>query len=132
MIRDEHGNAYPAPGPFYSLDEIRREHRRRGGYYFEADTGRFFRARYAPEVYAGCMFVDSVRAPGMPREYRVKIIGSGRSINTVAEGFETLGAAREAAVRICYDAGIVHPAKVNRDTPPAKWGSIERKDESDD
>ena len=31
MIRDEYGNAYPAPGPFWNLDQLRREHRDRGG-----------------------------------------------------------------------------------------------------
>ena len=123
MIRDEYGHTYPAPGPFRDLDHIRREHRHRGGYYFEADTGRFFRARYAPEVYAGCMFVDSVRGPGMPREYRVKIIGTGRSVNTVAEGFATLEAARNHARKVCEAAGV-NPS----DLGPwdfHEWGSVE-------
>lgn len=124
MIRDEYGNTYPAPGPFWNLDEIKREHRSRGGYYFEADTGRFFRARYAPEVYAGCMFVDSVRGPGMPREYRVKIIGTGRSVNTVAEGFATLAAARAAAVKICEAAGVAG-ADVDQGRIAHEWGSVE-------
>lgn len=124
MIRDEYGNAYPAPGPFRDLDHIRREHRDRGGYYFDTDTSRLFRARYAPEVYAGCMFVDSVRGPGMEREYRVKIIGTGRSVNTVADGFATLAAARAAAVKVCKDAGV-EPS----DLGPwdfHQWGSVDQ------
>ena len=124
MIRDEYGNTYPAPGPGWKLAERKREHRSRGGYYFEADTGRFFRARYAPEVYAGCMFVDSVRGPGMQREYRVKIIGTGRSVNTVADGFATLAAARAAADQICEDAGLCGP-DVDQDRIAHEWGSVE-------
>lgn len=125
MIRDEYGNAYPAPGPFWNLDQIRREHRDRGGYYFDTDTARFFRARYAPEVYAGCMFVDSVRGPGMEREYRVKIIGTGRSVNTVADGFATLAAARAAAIKVCEGAGVIF-ADVDRDGDPSTWGSVDQ------
>ena len=128
MIRDEHGNTYAAPGPFWNLDQIKREHRDRGGYYFETDTNRFFRARYAPEVYAGCMFIDSVRGPGMPREYRVKIIGTGRSVNTVAEGFATLRAARDHAVALCDAAGITPHDVANGLGPWAQreWGSVEQ------
>ena len=121
MITDEHGNTYQAPGPFRDLDHIRREHRDRGGHYFDTDTNRFFRARYAPEVYAGCMFVDSVRGPGMPREYRVKIIGTGRAINTVKDGFTTLAAARAWAVRVADLAGVL-PS----DSGAHDWGSVNR------
>lgn len=125
MIRDEYGHTYQLPGPFYSLDDIRREHRERGGYYFETDTARFFRARYSDDVYAGAMFVDSVRGPGMPREYRVKIIGTGRSINTVREGFATLAAARAAALAVCEAAGIAGP-DVDRNRAAHEWGSVEQ------
>lgn len=124
MIRDEYGHAYPAPGPFWNLDEIKREHRSRGGYYFDTDTSRLFRARYAPEVYAGCMFVDSVRGPGMEREYRVKIIGTGRSVNTVADGFATLAAARAAAEKVCEESNVAGP-DVDQDRIAHEWGSVE-------
>jgi len=127
VTADEYGRTYPLPGPFRSLDHIRGEHRQRGGHYFDADTSRFFRARYVEDVYAGAIFVDSVRGPGMPREYRVKIIGEGTSISTLRDPdtgrpceYSTLREARAAARRVC-DAASVAPESVEGIPSAAAW-----------
>jgi hypothetical protein len=127
MISDDRGREYQLPGPFYTLDQIKREHKARGGHYFDPDTNRFFAARYSDDVIAGAIFVDSVRGPGMDREYRVKIIGSGRSIGTIREGFSTLAGAKAWAVKVCDEAGVLpHERSTPAPWAQREWGSVDQ------
>jgi hypothetical protein len=71
----QYGHAYPVPGPFPTLDDLRAAHRANAGHYFDADANRFFGARYHSDIIAGRFFIDSIRYPDGRREYRVKLAG---------------------------------------------------------
>jgi hypothetical protein len=133
MIVDEYGYTYTLPGPFRTLREIREEHKLRGGHYFDDNTNRFFRARYSDAVYAGAIFVDSVRGPNMPRMYRAKIIGEGKSIATLADPasgeeqeYETLREAQAAVRELLRRVGV--EASAVSDASSAAWASDPREE----
>lgn len=127
-MHDEHGNAYTLPGPFHDVRDIEREHRSRGGFYF--DSGPAFAARFH-EVVAGAVMIDSTRDTwhGGSREYRLTVIQHGRGMaripdpETGAVKFATLRQARAAAKRVC-DACGVKPWEVDHDGRPWEWKPV--------
>jgi len=132
MISDQYGHAYQLPGPFHSLDHVRKVHRERGGHYFDADTSRFFRARYSDRVYAGALWIDSVRGPGMPREYRVKILGDDCAVNTLHDDeldriaeYDSLRDAQAAVRRILKREGVAAAQVSGPPYDAAFWGWLD-------
>lgn len=111
LMRDEHGFGYDLPGPFSDATSIMREHRERGGYYFEPETMRYFRAR-CHRVVAGAILIDSIRHDDDARVYRLTVMTEGRGMSRIpdprdgATTFDTLDKARRAAERVCKACGV--------------------------
>lgn len=118
-ITSNYGHAHYLPGPYATLEDMRIAHRASCGHYFDAETNRFFGARYHSDAIAGRMFIDSTRCPDGTREYRLNAVGDVRG--TVSVGrvilpgedpagdgarFATLGEARKAARDLCAALGV--------------------------
>lgn len=83
-IQDEHGHCYAVPGPFWNVEHVRDLHRRRGGHYFDDDSMRFFSGRVDGQLYAGRIFIDSVRYGDGERVYRASVLDlESRSVSRV-------------------------------------------------
>lgn len=91
------------PGPFKSLNAMRRRNEETGHYYFSRDTMYFFRSRVSADIFAGRMFVTSERNVGMgqvyPRLYSVRAMRDDGTIADVSnfQQFETLDSAKRYA-----------------------------------
>lgn len=127
-MRDEHGFGYALPGPFFNPADMQREHRERGGYYFEPDTIRYFKGR-THAVVCGAILIDSVRYDNEPRQYRLTVMTEGRGMaripcpRTGATTFDTLDKARRAAERVCKSCNV--PAwYVAKDKLPREWQAV--------
>lgn len=91
---------------FHSLGAIKREVKDSGSHYFDADTLRFFSARFSQTVYGARFFVESVANPnwGIGRTYRVCYVASGRTsaaytVERLTPEYTTLGGAKSLAAR---------------------------------
>jgi hypothetical protein len=128
QLLDEHGFAYDLPGGFHDVGEFKREHRQRGGFYFEGDTVCYFKAR-THEVIAGAILIDSVKHDDNPRSYRMTIMQHGRGMARIkdprdgATEFTSLASARQAAQRVCVDCGV-GAWDVDNTKRPGDWGEI--------
>lgn len=129
-MRDEYGQAYTLPGPFYDAAELIAEARRRGSHYFDPETTRYFSARYH-ELHAGAILIDSVRnvEAGRPRVYRLTVIGERGSMSHVADPetgaaeWNTLAKARRAAKRVCEACGVAS-WQVSVTAHRTQWGPV--------
>ena len=127
-LQDEHGLAYELPGCFHNVGEFKREHRQRGGFYFEADTVSYFKAR-VHEVIAGAILIDSVKHDDNPRSYRMTVMQHGRGMARIedpkdgATEFTSLASAMQAAQRVCVECGV-GAWEVDNTKRPADWGEI--------
>jgi len=128
QLLDEHGFAYDLPGGFDDVADLKREHRQRGGFYFEGDTMRLFNAR-THEVIAGAILIDSVKHGDSPRSYRMTIMQHGRGMARIkdprdgATEFTSLAGARQAAQRVCVDCGV-GAWDVDNTKRPGDWGEV--------
>lgn len=103
-ISDEYGHELAMPGPFHTLDQLKRANERHGHYFFSAESMRFFRSRVAPGVIGGRVFITSEQfQPAYempePRRYTVRVAHDDGSICTLSEfqQFATLAQARAFA-----------------------------------
>lgn len=107
-VTDPLNNGHTVPGPWRSIEEIKRANRRIDHHFFDADTMRFFLSRLAPGIIAGRFFVTSEQfvsfdgAAIEPRRYTVRQVTDEGEISDASEfqRFPTLRAARRWADQV--------------------------------
>jgi hypothetical protein len=96
------------PGPFGSIEEIKRANTRSGQHWFETDTMRFFSSQVGSHIIAGRIFISSERfempdpnLPG-PRMYTVRIATDSGEVSDLSEfqQFHSASGAKAAALRM--------------------------------
>lgn len=103
-VTDKYGDEHAIPGPYTTLESIKRANVAAGNHFFDADTLRFFRSRIAPGVIAGRLFITSEQFEDSTgerheRRYTVRVATDHGTIEDVSEfqQFATLAAARRYA-----------------------------------
>src|SRR4051794_21862147 len=79
-ITDSYGREHTLPGPFHTIEAMKRANEDSGRFFFTPGTMRFFRSRIAPGVIAGRMFITSEQfedssGERAERRYTVRLMG---------------------------------------------------------
>lgn len=86
-----------------SIGEIIEANKAAGLFFFSPDTLRFFRSRIGSEVFQGCLFVTSEKAPNQPRRFTVRKAWADGRVESCSE-FQQFATARQAkawARKVC-------------------------------
>lgn len=103
-IKDTYGREYALPGPFHTIEDMKRANEDSGRFFFTPGAMRFFRSRIAPGVIAGRMFITSEQFEDSQgerheRRYTVRLMSDDGETQDVSpfQQFATLRAARTYA-----------------------------------
>jgi hypothetical protein len=108
LISDRQERQYVLPGPFGSIEEIKRANARSGQHWFDPDTMRFFSSRAGSQIIAGRIFISSERFempdPSLsgPRLYTIRIATDTGEVGDLSDfqQFRSASGARAAALRM--------------------------------
>ena len=102
-VTDDYGNQHVIPGPFASVDEIRRANARIDNYWFDPTTLRFFNSRISDVLYAGRIFISSERhvyepaGISEPRLYTIRVASDRGEVFSLSEFQEFASSAQAKA-----------------------------------
>lgn len=112
-ITDTYGREHALPGPFRTLEAMKRANEANGYFFFTPGAMRFFRSRVAPGVIAGRIFITSEqfedsRGERHERRYTVRLMADGGDTADVSDfqQFATLRAARTYAAQLVARANV--------------------------
>lgn len=88
-IRDIYGHEHALPGPYKTMNEIKRANENLGRFFFSPDTMQFFDSRVEGGPYHGRLFVTSEQFHGSqgdgPRKFKVRVCGDDGDCETLID-----------------------------------------------
>lgn len=92
---DRYGNFVSIPGPFHSVSEMKRANADGGGFFFSADTMRFFDSIIESPPIAGRLLITSEKGPSGIRLYSVVGVADDGDAERMSE-FQEFSSKEEA------------------------------------